>query len=59
MKRALRSPGAKFADNPETIVAATAKLQDFQVKIGALQRAVSLDGLFDASFYRRAIASQG
>ncbi len=59
MKRALRSPGAKFADNPETIVAATSKLQDFQVKIGALQRAASLDGLFDASFYRRAIAAQG
>jgi NitT/TauT family transport system substrate-binding protein len=55
----LRSPGTKFADNPETIVAATSKLQDFQVKIGALQRAASLDGLFDASFYRRAVAAQG
>jgi NitT/TauT family transport system substrate-binding protein len=53
IKRALRSPGSKFNDDPRVIVDATAKLQDFQVKIGALQRAAPLDGLFDPSFYLR------
>lgn len=54
MKRALRSPASRFIDDPSQIVEATGKLQDFQVKIGALDRAVPLDGLFDPSFYRRA-----
>jgi NitT/TauT family transport system substrate-binding protein len=55
IRRALHSPATRFIADPRIIVDATQLMQDFQVRIGALDRAVSLDGLFDASFYLRAI----
>jgi NitT/TauT family transport system substrate-binding protein len=53
---ALKSPQTQFTSDPRTIVESTAKLQDYQVKIGALKKAESLDGLFAQAVYDRAIA---
>jgi NitT/TauT family transport system substrate-binding protein len=55
--RALVSPSSKFTADPRRIIEATAALQRYQVKIGALEREAPLHGLFDTSFYTRAIAS--
>jgi NitT/TauT family transport system substrate-binding protein len=52
---ALKSPASKFAANPMQIVEATKKMQAFQVSIGTLDKDVPLDGLFDASFYEKAL----
>ncbi len=52
---ALKSPASKFAANPVQIVEATKKMQAFQVSIGTLDKDVPLDGLFDASFYEKAL----
>ena len=59
IERALRSPASRFVADPRVITAAVARMQDFQVKIGALQSAASLEGLFDASYYERAVAKAG
>jgi NitT/TauT family transport system substrate-binding protein len=53
---ALASPASKFESNPAAIVEATKKMQAYQVSIGTLDKDVPLDGLFDASFYQKAIA---
>ncbi|HWK96152.1 MAG TPA: ABC transporter substrate-binding protein [Pseudolabrys sp.] len=53
---ALKSPQTQFTSDPRRIVESTAKLQAYQVKIGALQKAESLDGLFAQAVYDRAIA---
>jgi NitT/TauT family transport system substrate-binding protein len=52
---ALASPASKFIVDPRTIVDATAKMQSFQVSIGTLDKDVPLDGLFDPSFYLKAV----
>lgn len=54
---ALASPASKFESNPAAIVEATKKMQAYQVSIGTLDKDVPLDGLFDASFYQKAIAN--
>ncbi|MFT3953034.1 MAG: hypothetical protein QM722_00925 [Piscinibacter sp.] len=56
--KALTSPSSKFTADPGRIVEATAALQRYQVKIGALDREVPLDGLFDTRFYARAAAER-
>lgn len=56
--KALVSPASKFTADPRSIIEATAALQRYQVKLGALDREVPLDGLFDASFFERAAAGQ-
>ncbi len=53
---ALKSPASKFTANPLQIVDATKKMQSYQVSIGTLDKDVPLDGLFDASFYKKATA---
>jgi NitT/TauT family transport system substrate-binding protein len=53
---ALKSPQTKFTSDPRRIIESTKKLQDFQVKIGALRKAEPLDGLFVTSFYDKAVA---
>ena len=53
---ALKSPASKFTANPLQIVDATKKMQAYQVSIGTLDKDVPLDGLFDASFYKKATA---
>ena len=49
--------GMAFSSDPRRIVESTAKLQDYQVQLGALAKAVPLDGLFDLAVYDRALAS--
>lgn len=51
---ALKSPASKFTANPLQIVDATKKMQAYQVSIGTLDKDVPLDGLFDASFFKKA-----
>ncbi len=56
--KALGSPASKFTADPRVIVDATAKMQAFQVSIGTLDKDVPLDGLFDPSFYLKAIGTK-
>jgi NitT/TauT family transport system substrate-binding protein len=53
---ALKSPQTKFTSDPRSIIESTVKLQDYQVKIGVLKKAESLDGLFAQAVYDRALA---
>ena len=53
--KALASPASKFTADPRVIVDATKKMQSFQVSIGTLDKDVPLDGLFDPSFYLKAV----
>ncbi len=56
IEKALLSPASKFVADPRGIMDATAKMQTYQVSIGSLEKDVSLDGLFDPSFYIKATA---
>ncbi|WP_298952384.1 ABC transporter substrate-binding protein [uncultured Methylobacterium sp.] len=58
IRRALASPATRFAADPRAIVEATAAMQRYQVRIGALDREVPLDGLFEPRFYERAVAGR-
>lgn len=53
---ALRSPQTRFTSDPRRIIEATERLQAYQVKLGALDKALPLDGLFVTSIYERAAA---
>jgi NitT/TauT family transport system substrate-binding protein len=53
---ALKSPQTQFTSDPRSIADSTVKLQDYQVKIGVLKKAESLDGLFAQAVYDRAVA---
>jgi len=54
---ALKSPQTQFTSDPRRILQSTAELQDYQVKLGALDKAAPLDGLFALDVYDRAVAS--
>ena len=54
---ALELPQTQFVSDPRRILESTGKLQDYQVKLGALQKASPLDGLFALQVYDRATAS--
>ena len=54
LEAAIKSPQTKFTSDPRRIIEATAKLQDYQVTLGALDKASPLDGLFALSVYDRA-----
>ncbi|GJD52886.1 hypothetical protein OPKNFCMD_5653 [Methylobacterium crusticola] len=58
IRRALASPATRFAADPRAIVEATAAMQRYQVQIGALDREVPLDGLFEPRLYERALAGR-
>jgi NitT/TauT family transport system substrate-binding protein len=55
--QALQSPQTKFTSDPRRIEDSTRQLQDYQVKIGALQKAESLEGLFAFDVYGRAAST--
>ena len=57
IEKALVSPGSKFITDPDSIVATTDILQNFQVEIGAIDKTGDLGQLFDSSFYKKALAS--
>lgn len=54
---ALKSPQTQFTSDPRRIEESTQKLQDYQVKIGALQKAETLEGLFAFDVYSRAASA--
>ena len=54
IRRAITSPAAKFTADPRVIVEATKAMQDYQVSIGTLDKAVPIDGLFVPSYYEKA-----
>nr|WP_240539849.1 ABC transporter substrate-binding protein [Salinarimonas soli] len=56
LRAALTSPASRFVADPRVIVEATAAMQRYQVSIGALDKEVPLDGLFDTRLYERAVA---
>lgn len=56
IEKALVSPGSKFVADPESIIEATRIFQDFQLEIGAIDKVGDLSQLFDASFYKKAVA---
>ncbi|MFE1599036.1 ABC transporter substrate-binding protein [Methylobacterium sp. ID0610] len=58
IRRALGSPATRFSADPRAIVEATAAMQRYQVRIGALDREVPLDGLFEPRLYERAVAGR-
>ncbi|ACA17843.1 ABC-type nitrate/sulfonate/bicarbonate transport systems periplasmic components-like protein [Methylobacterium sp. 4-46] len=58
IRRALASPATRFTADPGAIVEATAAMQRYQVKLGALDREVPLNGLFEPRLYARAAASR-
>jgi NitT/TauT family transport system substrate-binding protein len=55
-RKALESPAVHFVNDPAAISSATKAMLDYQVKLGALEAAPSLDGLFDRSFYAKAVS---
>ena len=56
IQKALSSPASRFVADPRVIVDATRKLQAFQVSIGALEKDIPLEGLFEPRFFERATA---
>jgi len=58
-QRALRSPASHFIADPEQIRTATQIMQEFQVGLGVLKSPADLNRIFDASFYRQAVAKDG
>lgn len=54
--KALGSPASTFTVDPRTIVEPFRAMQAYQVKIGSLDKEYPLDGLFDSSFYEKAVA---
>ncbi len=56
IRKAITSPAAKFTADPRAIVEATKAMQDYQVSIGTLDKAVPIDGLFVPGFYEKATA---
>lgn len=55
--QALKSPQTQFTSDPRRIEESTKQLQAYQVKIGALQKAEPLEGLFAFDVYNRAAAN--
>lgn len=53
---ALKSPQTQFTSDPRRIEESTRQLQVYQVKIGALQKAEPIEGLFAFDVYDRAAA---
>jgi NitT/TauT family transport system substrate-binding protein len=53
----LKSPQTQFTSDPRRIEESTRQLQEYQVKIGALQKAEPLEGLFAFDVYNRAAAN--
>lgn len=58
IQKALASPATKLEANPSVIIEPTAKMQAYQVELGAIPKAEPLDGLFDISFYEKARAGK-
>lgn len=58
IRKSLSSPAGKFVADPRLIIEPTRRMQAYQVKLGALDQEAPLDGLFDPSFYEKAVAGK-
>jgi len=58
LEAAIKSPQTQFTSDPRRIVESTAKLQHYQVKLGALKESAPLEGLFALDVYDRATAAK-
>lgn len=56
IRKSLSSPAVHFVVDPQAITESTKALLAYQVKLGALPLAPSVEGLFDRSFYEKAAA---
>lgn len=56
VKQAVLSPASKFVADPRVIVEPSRAMQAYQVSIGSLDKEIPLDGLFDPSFYLKAVS---
>jgi len=56
IRKSLSSPAVHFVADPQAILDSTKALLAYQVKLGALTEAPSIEGLFDQRFYEKAIA---
>jgi NitT/TauT family transport system substrate-binding protein len=54
IRRSLASPAVHFVVDPQAIMESTKALLAYQVTLGALDKAPSVDGLFDRRFYEKA-----
>lgn len=55
LEQAIRSPISNFVSDPRRIIPATTEVRDFSKEIGALEKPVSIDELFDSSLYEQAL----
>lgn len=59
IRKALTSPAAKFQIDPARIIEPSRAMQAYQVKLGSLEKELPFDGLFDTSFYEKAVKAGG
>jgi NitT/TauT family transport system substrate-binding protein len=53
IRKSLSSPAVHFVVDPQAITESTKALLDYQVKLGVVSQAPSVEGLFDRSFYEK------
>jgi NitT/TauT family transport system substrate-binding protein len=58
LRAALSSPAVHFVADPQAIMESTKALLAYQVKLGAIAEAPSLDGVFDRRFYEKAVSKK-
>lgn len=59
IRKALTSPASKFQIDPAKIIEPSRAMQAYQVKLGSLEKELPFDGLFDTSFYAKAVKAGG
>lgn len=59
IKKALTSPASKFQIDPAKIIDPSRAMQAYQVKLGSLEKELPFDGLFETSFYEKAVKAAG
>lgn len=59
IRKALVSPASTFEIDPRKIIEPARAMQAYQVKLGSLEKELPFDGLFETSFYERAVKAAG
>jgi NitT/TauT family transport system substrate-binding protein len=57
IEKALASPATRFTIDPKPIIEPAKLMQAYQVKLGALKKEASFEGLFDTSIYDKAASA--
>jgi len=58
LDKALSSKAVQFSTDPNAIVAQTATVQDYQVKLGTVKEAQPVADIFNLSYYQKAVAGK-